>query len=150
MNRNDILKEIRQYFEIGELVCDHTLTRWGEAAWQFLDTDYLHTLLILRRDVIGRPMFCNNHEKGVHQRGLRCNCCDLVRSKSGVYLSAHCLGKAGDFTIKGMTAENARQRIKMLPGAFPAPIRIEAGVSWLHFDVLPQYNISQKVYEFNG
>jgi len=27
---------------------------------------------------------------------------------------------------------------------------MEGGVDWLHFDVLPQYGISQKVYEFTA
>ena len=32
----------------------------------------------------------------------------------------------------------------------PCPIRMEAGVNWLHFDVLPQYGVTQKVYEFKA
>ena len=150
MTREEILTEIKEYFSIDELVCDHTLQKWGESAWQFLDTDFLHCLLILRRDVLQRPMTCNNHAHGTHQRGLRCNMCEMVRSKTGVYLSAHVLGKAGDFTVQGLRAEQARARIRMLPGAFPCNIRIEGGVSWLHFDVLPQAGISQKVYEFKA
>ena len=150
MTRDEILTRIREYFTIDELVCDHTLRKWGESAWQFLDTGFLHCLLILRRDVLQRPMFCNNHSRGTHQRGLRCNMCELVRAKTGVYLSAHVLGKAGDFTVQGLSAEQARTRIRMLPGAFPCNIRIEGGVSWLHFDVLPQAGISQKVYEFKA
>lgn len=150
MTREEILSEIKEYFSVDELVCDHTYAKWGEKSWQFLDTDYLHCLLILRRDVLQRPMTCNNHKAGQHQRGLRCNMCQLVRSKDSVYLSSHLLGKAGDFSVKGMTAEQARTRIRLLPGAFPCNIRIEGGVSWLHFDVLPQEGISQRVYEFRA
>ena len=65
-------------------------------------------------------------------------------------MSAHVLGKAGDFSIEGMTAEAARQRIKLLPAAFPCQVRIEGGVTWLHIDVLPQHGITQKVYEFTA
>ena len=55
------------------------------------------------------PMVCNtsNHT----QRGIRCNRCKLVREKSEPYLSAHILGKAGDFTVVGLSAEEARQSI---------------------------------------
>ena len=60
------------------------------------------------------------------------------------------VGKAGDFTITGMTAEQARQAIKKNASLLPCNIRMEKAVSWLHFDVLPQYEVTEKVYEFNG
>jgi hypothetical protein len=150
MEREDIIRELKQYFEVGELVCDHILARFGEASWQFLDTDYLYCLLILRRDIIGLPMTSNTHRLGIHQRGMRCNQCDIVKDKANAYLSAHVLGKGGDFTIHGMTAEAARQRIKMLSAAFPCQVRVEGGVNWLHFDVIPQHGVKQKVYEFRA
>lgn len=148
MTREEILAAIRPYFDIEELVCDHTLKRWGEQAWQFLDTDYLHCLLVIRRDILKKPMWCNGNTK--KQRGLRCNRCQMVRDKTSVYLSSHVLGKAGDFSITGMTAEQARQKIKENADLLPCNIRVEKAVSWLHFDVLPQYGVTQKVYEFNG
>lgn len=150
MTRTEILSEVQRFFDIEELVCDHTLAKWGENAWQFLDTDFLHCLLIIRRDILQRPMFCNDHASGTHQRGLRCNLCNLVKGKTAIYLSSHLFGKAGDFTISGMTSEQARQAIKANANLFPCNIRIEGGVSWLHFDVLPQTGITQKVYEFKA
>lgn len=137
-----------RYFQVSELVCDHTFAKWGEASWQFLDTDYLHALLIIRRDILQVPMTCNH--SGATQRGLRCNRCELVREKTSVYLSSHILGKAGDFTVKGLTAEEARTRIKQNARLLPCSIRMEAGVSWLHFDTLPQSDINEKVYEFRA
>jgi hypothetical protein len=148
MTRSDILSAIRQYFDVQELVCNHIYTRWVEQSWQFLDTDYLHCLLIIRRDILKAPMWCNGN--GKTQRGLRCNRCAIVRGKSSVYLSSHILGKAGDFTITGMTAEEAREKIKENSALLPCRIRIESGVSWLHFDVLPQYGITEKVHEFQS
>ena len=100
-NRDTIIKELGRFFKVAELVCDHTHAKWGEKAWQFLDTDSLHALLIIRRDILQAPLTCNH--SGAHQRGLRCNRCELVREKAGVYLSSHILGKAGDFTIQGMS-----------------------------------------------
>ena len=148
MTREEILKAIRPFFDIDELVCDHTFKKWGQQAWQFLDTDYLHALLVIRRDIIKRPMWCNGTQK--KQRGLRCNRCDIVKGKTSVYLSSHVLGKAGDFTITGLSAENARKLIKENAGLLPCNIRMEKGVSWLHFDVLPQYGVTDKVYEFSS
>ena len=148
MTRQEILDAIRPYFSVDELVCNHTFARWGEQSWQFLDTDYLHCLLVIRRDILKKPMWCNSTQK--KQRGLRCNRCEMVRGKTSVYLSAHILGKAGDFSVTGMTAEAARDLIKKNADLLPCNIRIERGVSWLHFDVLPQYGITQKVYEFSA
>ena len=153
MERNAILKEIKQYFDIEELVCNHVLERWDEEAWQFLDTGFLANLLALRRDVIQRPMYCNNHKKGVYQRGLRCNLCELVKEKDRPYLSAHVLGKAGDFSIEGVSGTHQmglmRKRIKLYPVAFPVPLRLEGDVSWLHVDVMPTPT-GQKIYEFKA
>ena len=147
MNRNQIIKELRQYFDVKELVCNHIYAKWGEASWQFLDTNYLHCLLIIRRDILQAPMTCNHTT--AKQRGMRCNKCALVQEKSSVYVSSHLLGKAGDFSVKGMDAEKARRRIAFYAATLlPCPIRMEADVSWLHFDVLPQWGIDTKVHEF--
>ena len=148
MNREQIIKDLHQFFQVRELVCEHTHSKWGERSWQFLDTYFLACLLIIRRDILQVPMTCNN--SGANQRGLRCNCCELVREKHAVYLSSHVLGKAGDFTVQGMTAQEARSRIRNNAHLLPCNIRLEDGVTWLHFDVLPQFGIDKKVYEFKG
>lgn len=148
LDREQIIRELHRFFQIRELVCAHTHSKWGERAWQFLDTNYLACLLIIRRDILQLPMICN--EGGANQRGLRCNRCELVAEKSSVYLSSHILGKAGDFTVQGITAQEARSRIRSMAHLLPCPIRLEGGVSWLHFDVLSQYGITAKVYEFQG
>ena len=144
--RSEIIKELHKYFQISELVCEHTHSKWGERAWQFLDTDYLHVLLVIRRDILQVPMTCNHD--GAYQRGLRCNMCEIVKDKDENYLSSHVLGKAGDFTCKGLTAQQARERIKANAHLLPCNIRLEDKVSWLHFDVLPQFGITDKVYFF--
>lgn len=144
--RDEIIRELHKYFQISELVCEHTHSKWGERAWQFLDTDYLRALLVIRRDILQVPMTCN-HE-GAYQRGLRCNMCELVKEKNRNYLSSHILGKAGDFTCKGLTAQQARERIKANAHLLPCNIRLEDKVTWLHFDVLPQFGVTDKVYFF--
>ena len=146
--RDEIIRELHKYFQIRERVCEHTHSKWGERDWQFLDTIYLACLLVIRRDILQQPMTCN-HDKATH-RGLRCNLCQIVKDKDKLYLSSHILGKAGDFTVKGLTAQEARSRIRNNAHLLPCPIRMEGGVSWLHFDVLPQYGITDKVYEFTS
>lgn len=150
MTREEILKEIKRFFDVDELVCDHTYAKWGEKAWNFLDTNLLWVLLILRRDIIKLPLYCNG--KKAHQKGLRCNMCDLVKSKRVVYLSSHVLGKAVDLTcgVPSMTAEKMRQLVKDNAEKFPCKVRIEAGVSWLHIDVLDMGPAYPKVYEFKA
>lgn len=153
MTREEILAGVKKYFDIGELVCDHTEKKYGETAWRFLDTNYLLVLLIIRRDIIKLPMWCNS--KTAKQRGLRCNRCQIVKSKNDVYLSAHCLGKAGDFTITGMTATKARELIKANADLFPCKVRLEKWdstgkeISWLHVDVIDEEK-NPKVYEFKA
>ena len=151
MTRDEIIADVSKFFGIKELVCDHTYAKWGEKSWQFLDTDFLHALLIVRRDILQVPMTCNFSTST--QRGLRCNCCQLVASKTRLgqnYLSSHILGKAGDFTVKGMTAAQARALIKKNADFLPCNIRLEDKVTWLHMDVLPQYGIKEKVYFFSA
>lgn len=147
-NRDEIIRELHRFFQIRELVCEHTHAEWGERSWQFLDTDYLHALLVIRRDILQQPMTCN--QGNANQRGLRCNLCQIVKDKDKLYLSSHVLGKAGDFTVKGLTAQEARSRIRQNAHLLPCNIRMEGGVNWLHFDVLPQFGINAKVYEFTS
>lgn len=147
-SREEIIRELHNYFQISELVCGHTFSQWGERSWQFLDTAYLHNLLVIRRDILQAPMVCNHD--GAEQRGLRCNRCELVKGKTRAYLSSHVLGKAGDFTVKGLTAQEARSRIRNNADRLPYPLRMEGGVNWLHFDTLPQFGVTSKVYEFTA
>lgn len=130
---------IKDYFGIKELVCHHVYEAWGENAWQFLDDRLLDTLLVLR-EKIDKPIVVNNWAKGgsYSQRGLRCNVCQLVREKTDlqkVYVTAHLQGKAVDFNVNGMTAEEVRRWIVKNQILLPHPIRIENDVTWVHLDV---------------
>lgn len=148
MERSSIIKELGNYFKVSELVCPHTYKKWGEKSWQFLDTNLLWCILIIRRDIVAKPMIVNN--SSYTQRGLRCNRCDIVKKKASVYLSSHLLGKAIDFTVPGMTAEAVRNLIRKNIGLFPCQIRLEKDVTWTHFDVLPTYGTTAKLVEFYG
>lgn len=138
MNRNEIIEQLKEFFDVSELVCPHTYREWGQRSWLFLDTNYLLTLLVIRRDILKVGMYVNT--EGLTQRGLRCNLCQLVKdkTKSGTnYLSAHIYGKGCDFTTKELTADQCRARIIANKDLLPFPIRLEKDVTWVHFDIFP-------------
>lgn len=146
LEREKITSQLQMFFSVRELVCKHTYARFGDASWQFFDTEWLHALLVIRRDILKVPMSCNY---GTYdQRGLRCNMCEMVKGKNKAYLSAHVLGKGGDFTCKGMTSEQARKMIVANADLLPCAIRLEKDVNWLHMDTLHQFGITEKVYLF--
>lgn len=92
------------------------------------------------------PLVCNT--KTLKQRGFRCNCCELVKSKTEkgtLYVSPHTLGMGVDLSSPEMSAAEMREKIKENAIFAPCNVRIEADVNWLHIDVLPQ---DKKVYEF--
>ena len=88
-------------------MCPHCYKRFGEQSWQFLTTQLLSTLYVLRYVIFNKPITVNNWYKGgtLSQRGLRCNVCDIVKDKKDVYISAHILGNAIDFNVQGYTTE---------------------------------------------
>lgn len=144
---------VKRYFGIKELVCPHVYERWGEKAWQFLDDKLLENLLFIRKG-IGKPIVVNNWANGgeYSQRGLRCNCCILVREKTDlrkVYLSQHIFGKAVDFHVVGMDAEEVRRWIKVHASELPYACRLEegVGVSWVHLDTMN--NSDDRVLSFH-
>lgn len=147
MEREQIIKELKQYFRIGELVCNHVYDKFKEQAWMFLSTPLLHTLLVLRTEIINLPMIVNTSK--LKQRGLRCNMCPLVKAMTGPYVSAHVTGNGVDFTCNAKSAEEIRQLIKDNQDKLPYKIRLEEGVSWVHIDVYDPgfYN---KITTFKG
>lgn len=136
MEREEIIKQLKQYFRIGELVCQHVYDRFKDKAWMFLSTPLLHTLLVLRTEIVKLPMIVNTST--MKQRGLRCNMCPLVKAKTGVYMSAHCTGNGVDFTCSSKSAEEIRQIIKANADKLPHKVRLEEGVNWVHIDCYDQ------------
>jgi hypothetical protein len=148
LNRNEIIEKLRPKFQMYELVCDHTLKKFGEQSWQFLNTELLETLMVLRFDIFNVGMTVNYGTS--YQRGLRCNICPLVLEKTNkkeTYLSSHCTGAGVDINFTGFTAEAAREHIRKNADKLPYPIRLEKDVNWVHIDV---YNdgSGKKIVEF--
>ena len=137
-----------KYFTLFELVCPHVLAKYGERAWMFLDSRLILNLDTIR-ERLNKPIYVNRG--GLTQRGLRCPQCQIVRDKfeAGVlYMSAHTMGKAVDFDVEGMTAEEVRGWLKEHGAYLPYPVRVENDVNWVHLDVFPNPK-DEKVYFFN-
>lgn len=140
MTREEVIKELKKYFDIRELVCSHTFEKFGQRSWQFFDRDFLDVLLIIRRDILKVPMVVNSYHTGgdFSQRGFRCNICQIPKDKTlkgQMYLSAHCNGAAIDFDAKGLTVNEVHQKIKDNALLLPCKVRMEANVTWNHLDV---------------
>lgn len=133
MDRQEIIKELKKYFDIKELVCNHIYDKFKSQSWMFLSTPLLHTLLVLRTDILNIPMVVNT--SNLKQRGMRCNMCPIVKGKTKAYISAHVTGNGIDFSSNQKTAEEIRQIIKSNQSKLPYNIRLEEGVNWVHIDV---------------
>lgn len=157
MTEEQILVRIKEYFDIKELVGERTYNKHGERAWKFLDYRLLHTMLVIR-EALDKPMYANNWDIGGNydERGLRTNVQEILGGKTAkgqLYLSAHVLGKALDFIVQGMTAEEVRNWIIASQHILPYKIRLEhmkdgKPITWVHLDVISEPH-NPKVYLFN-
>ena len=128
-----------KYFKIQELVSKAVYEKYGEKSWEFIDERLIKTLDLLREH-FNKPITVNNWIFGgnLHQRGLRANKDEIVKNKSDYYISQHCLGKAVDLNVKGMTAQEVYEDILKNKGKFPLIARIENiknTPTWVHIDV---------------
>ena len=157
MSDEEILQRFKKYFKIEEFVNKKTASKFGQTALQFICPRLLHTMLVIR-EAINKPITINTWHKGgrFSQRGLRTNIGQIVRKKTqrGVlYLSAHTMGKAVDFDVKGMTAEQVRAWLKSNIKILPYKIRLEhkmrgKPIGWVHLDVFSK-ETNNKIYLFN-
>lgn len=99
------------------------------------------------REILGVPCSVNNYATGGDRQwcGYRSPEC-----KIGAPKSQHRLGRAADLHPQGMTADEARARIRVavLAGHLRYLGGIETGVPWLHIDCRPR--VDGKVLEFHA
>lgn len=159
MKREDLLTEIAIYFDIRELVGKTTYKIHGERAWKFFDDDILIFLLIIRTNLNRRITINNWHYGGKFtQRGLRTILQQLVKNafyKAKLYLSAHLFGKAVDFDVEGMSANEVRDWIVENQHLFPDHLKIRLErrlngkyISWVHADCFWELK-NPKIYLFD-
>lgn len=153
MTRNQLIKSLKNNFNIKELVCPHCYNKFKENAWQFLSTELLSILYTLRYVIFNKPITINNWDNGgnLSQRGLRCNMCQIVQNQSNVYISAHCLGCAIDFNVKDIDIEECKNLIRQNIDKFEYPIRLETNTdTWIHVDTYEPIGSTAKLVEFKG
>lgn len=131
-----------KYFKIQELVSEAVYKKYGEKSWMFIDEKLIKVLDLLREH-FNKPVIVNNWCFGgnLHQRGLRANKDEMVVNKKDYYISQHCLGKAVDFNVKGMTAQEVYEEILKSKDKFYLISRIENiknTPTWIHIDVANQ------------
>ena len=127
-----------KYFKIQELVSEAVYKKYGEKSWEFIDYRLIKVLDLLREH-FNKPITVNNWLWGgnLHQRGLRANKDELVANKKDYYISQHCLGKAIDFNIKGLSAQEVYDEILKNKDKFYLISRIENiknTPTWVHID----------------
>ena len=136
-----IIEKLNKYFDVRELVSPAVYNQFGANAWIVFDKRLLETLLALRADILCVPLVCNNWRAGGanKQRGFRENVCPICKEKTEagrLYVSAHTIGKGVDLSSPKMDADTMRKTIEKNKSKLPYPVRIEAGVSWLHIDTM--------------
>ena len=157
MTRLEIIKGLKNYFAIHELVGPDVYFKYKDNSWFVFQTDALHCLLIMR-EKIGKPFTINNwfwHGQ-YDERGFRDNLSHIFREKTfedKLYLSGHVLGCAFDFKVKNMSSPEVRNWIVNNPNLFPCKIRLEnrlngKPISWVHFDT-KYYEKNPKIYLFD-
>ena len=152
--------KFQQYFETYEIASLYVCNTKQPSEIYTLFDDKLQDLIVWAREGIGRAFYANNwmvHEKlkqsnrGVikfTQRGYRTNDDPDCKKQKFVSKSAHFEGKALDFDVQGMTAEQVRKWLYDNQEAAPVRFRVEKGVNWVLVDVMP-HKASNKAYFFN-
>lgn len=135
-----------KYFKPQELVDRETFQRFGESSYMFFDIRLLKTIDGIR-EYFRKPMVINNWHLGgkFSSRGLR-----TPTNTIGAPYSQHRFGRAVDFHIFGISAEEVRKEIIKNQNIFPFNeiTAIEKDVTWVHIDFR---NIDyQGIYLFNG
>lgn len=122
------------HFDLEELVDPVSWNLLGEKAWWLLDPRLLWTLEQIR-ERYNAPMTINTwkwqHDKPFTLRGFRPSSAAL-----GGFHSQHRYGRAADFDVTGMLADEVRADIlahKDDP-AFQYITCLETDISWVHMD----------------
>jgi hypothetical protein len=120
------------YFKIEEFLPPDLYNQYGERGLElFMDCRILWTMDAIR-DHFGVPITVNNYHLGgqFQQRGFRND------PNVGAKLSQHRFGRACDFDIQGVSADEFRGQALSgkLDGLLTQITRIENSVSWCHID----------------
>ena len=134
-------------FRLEELVDRQSFKDFGEGCWAFFPQESLYMLHGIR-EYFSVPVTVNNWLSGgpFQYRGYRGPSCGI-----GAISSYHKGGRAFDFDVKDMTAEEVRTEIKMHQDD-PLLLliqRMENKVTWCHVDNGTLKAGQQRIYIFN-
>lgn len=138
--------KVSNHFDIREFVPRSLYEAEGCRAIRHLDLRLINVIEAIRALCGNKPIRVNDwHYGGRFQyRGFR-----PADSTVGAARSMHKQGKALDFDVIGMTAEQVRGviRLNQIELLKLGLTRIERGVSWVHIDL--KHTGLDRLYEFN-
>jgi hypothetical protein len=134
-----------KHFDIQELVSKSVYTNLGARSLIVMDPRILYTIDLIR-DHFNRFITVNDWSwKGkFSQRGFRDS------SNVGAKYSQHRYGRAIDFDVKGLEAEEVRQELINNADKFEYITTIEKDVNWIHIDCRNSDRIDGKINLING
>ena len=126
--------KISENFYLDEVMHPDVYKKFGKKSRWFIDQRLVDIVQYIRA-ATGEPITINTWFDGgkFKERGLR-----NPATTTGAKYSQHKFGKALDFTVNGMTADEVREKIL---GEWKQDLMnlgltaIEDGVSWVHIDV---------------
>jgi len=126
--------KISENFYLDEVMHPDVYKKFGKKSRWFIDHRLIDIVQYIRT-ATDKPITINTWFDGgkFKERGLR-----DPKTKTGAQYSQHKFGKALDFTVSGMTADEVREKIL---GEWKDDLinlgltAIEAGVSWVHIDI---------------
>lgn len=121
------------HFQAYEFLPPEIYEVYGDAGLIAMDARILWTLDSLR-NALNAPIIVNTwfNEGDFFQRGLRTD----AKLLEATPLSQHRFGRAVDFDIQGMSAEDFRQEVRDQKYSLSLlyVTRIEDGINWVHLD----------------
>ena len=133
-------------FVIQELVPPEIYQAMGNNSLLVMD-DRILRIADFVRDYFDVPVTINNWHGGgqFSQRGFR-----TQQQAGGADHSPHFYGRAADFDVKGMTADEVRKAIMedSNHGDFSLITGMELNISWIHLDVDNRYSASGGIVTF--
>ena len=136
--------KILKHFIIKEFVPPEIWNIEGEQSILHLDEKIIITIEQIR-EFFNRPITINDWCYGgkFKYRGFRPESCNV-----GATHSMHRIGKALDFDVQGIVAENVRKEIVKNSFRFPFLKRMEKNVNWVHIDI--KETKRKGIYLFKG
>lgn len=127
---------VPSFFNVKEFVPPEVYSSLGEQSWQVVDPRLVWTMEQIRC-YYKKPVTINNwHTGGKFQyRGFRPR--NYVATSAA--FGDHYMGRACDFDVAGMTADEFRRQMKMNSGnpMFKYVTVCEEGINWVHLGIRP-------------